>query len=250
MMMDSSPKRLLVFIRKAHNKGYTDKNGRYVAPFEDSRSASTQRSKPSPDEFVEAPGGGKDFGEITLDVARAIGRQPGKIRLQIGKHWDTNKGFGLDHIRSSHPEIKDIPAFIAEISKSFNKIWKTKKGKLLLVRQVDYQGTGKIAVIELRPHDNGDFYSVITAFFSRNPKGETLLWDATHSHPADSGTQPALHPTPAHKTGQEEKSAKQKEGKASITNPKDRLNKSLMLFFRRAGDNFRPASPHRRVPRR
>jgi hypothetical protein len=51
---------------------------------------------------------------------------------------------------------------------------------------------------------------VITVHRSDELKVIALLWDATHSHPANSGIQPALHSN-HHKASDEGKSAGQKE---------------------------------------
>ena len=50
-------------------------------------------------EYVLTSSGSKDFGEITSEIAQAIKREHGKIRLRIGLEIKGNKGnFGEKHI--------------------------------------------------------------------------------------------------------------------------------------------------------
>ena len=179
------------------------------------KSTSEDNSKPEASDFVSAPDGSKDFGEITQAIAQEIKRQHGKIKLQVGEHLGKNKGYGIVHIQEGHPEIKNPVEFVKRVVSNFSEIWKTKGGRLILVNR-GTDKTGDVSIVQLVPSESGDFYSVVTAYKSRNPEGETLLWDAAHSHPADSGIQPALH-SQHHKASDAEKSAKQKEGVESIT---------------------------------
>ena len=61
----------------------------------------TQMNKPvkHDGEYVLTSNGSKDFGEISKDFGKKIGRQAGKIRLRVGEHDNsTDKGFGELHI--------------------------------------------------------------------------------------------------------------------------------------------------------
>lgn len=71
--------------------------------------------------------------------------------------------------------------------------------------------TGDVSIVQLVPSNTEDFYSVVTAYKSRKPDGETLLWDATHAHPDDSGNQPALQSEHQEAASDEGKSAERKE---------------------------------------
>ncbi|MFI3187481.1 MAG: hypothetical protein QX198_16025, partial [Methylococcaceae bacterium] len=168
-------------------------------------------------DFVLAPDGSTDFGEITPDIAKDIKRQPGKIKLQVGEHLGKNKGYGIIHIKEGHPEIKNPIEFVQEVVSNFSEIWKTKNGRLILIKRGGDK-TGDVSVVQLLPDNEEDFYSVVTSYKSRNPEGETLLWDATHSHPADSGIQPALQ-SDHHEASDEGESAEQKEDDKIIDQP-------------------------------
>ncbi|MBL1262065.1 hypothetical protein [Candidatus Methylomicrobium oryzae] len=173
-----------------------------------------------PDTFIADQSGSTDFGEINQDIANVIKRQPGKIRLQVGEHLGKNKGYGLIHIKEGHPEITNPAEFVKDVVSNFSEIWKTKNSRLILVKR-GKDKSGLVSVVQLVPDDEGDFYSVVTAYKSRNPDGETLLWDATHSHPADSGIQPALQ-SDHHEASDDRKSAEQKEDISNIMIPSEK----------------------------
>lgn len=113
------------------------------------------------DTFVRAPDGSNDFGEITADIARAIGRQGGAIRLRAG-----DDATGLRHIEQRHGEqIRDlgypsIEAFIAEIARNFGAVYPRAGRALDLVLDADARG---LLIVQLEPDASGDFYDVRTA---------------------------------------------------------------------------------------
>lgn len=224
------PKMIKAVFLKSHVRGYFRRNGGYWAPHE----RRTGAAGPSPGEFVLSPAGGRDFGEITPEIAHAIKRQPGKIRLEVGEHKGAHKGFGANHIKADHPDIKDIPAFVADVASSFDQVWKTRGGRLKVVKRLS-GSAGRVAVIELRPHEHGDYYSVVTAFRARTMDGDALLWDAAQSRPAGfSGDQPALGGPQSENAGEPSLDAKQKEGIESIAqkdeNDNPKMIKSVVLF--------------------
>lgn len=180
---------LLLFKSVVRVRGYTTGKGAYHMPHE--RHIRPGSGRIDPHRFVKAPDGGTDFGEISDDLAKVIGRQSGKIRLQVGEHRDAHSGYGIVHILKGHPEITDIPAFVADVAKHFNEVWRSRKGRLLLVRKGE-SSKAPVAVVELKPHAGGVFYSVITAFTKRRAKGDELLWSAAHPRSDEPGNHPVL----------------------------------------------------------
>lgn len=59
------------------------------------------RSDTEPEDFITAPDGSINFGEITPDMAKIMKRQSGKIRLQQGVQNANGTGYGLLHIEAN-----------------------------------------------------------------------------------------------------------------------------------------------------
>lgn len=190
--------------------------------------------KEDPNRFVKAPDGNLDFGELPKDVAQAIRRQAGKIRLQLGRHSGKNQGYGVVHIMAEHPEISDITGFVSHVVSGYNEIWRSKKGKIMLVRRGD-QPKAPVAIIELQPHAGGEFYSVVTAFTHRKSRGEELLWPVAQSQTPDSGVPSALTPGYADEASGTRANAERKETKDSMSKSMHQsrespMNSIILLF--------------------
>ena len=152
-----------------------------------------------PDAFVEAPGGGLDFGEITAEMAQAAGRQPGRIRLQVG-----SASWGMMHIEQRHgAEIRgagfaSAAAFVADVARHIDQVWKPATTRQLVV--LHKAGNNLMMFVELQPgrDEAGDFYTVNTAFASRKAgkKGWKLLWEARAQASGDSGNRPTFAEPP------------------------------------------------------
>lgn len=118
-------------------------------------------------EFVAAPDGSVDFGEITPEMAQAMRRQAGKIRLERGDY-----AYGLEHIEARHGDqiraigFESVEAFVADAVRHIDSIWLPTKTSQLVVLQSEERG--KAVFIELKPAESGDYYTVNTAF----PVGE------------------------------------------------------------------------------
>jgi len=170
------------------------------------------------EDFILAPGGGLDFGEISREQANLMRRQAGKIRLQQGRDDDTAR-FGLVHIEKSHandlPEVKEgnVPDLVKDIATNFNEIWSAYAGQLLLVKR---NGSDKIAYIQLKPSEDADFYTVNTVFRSRKHKGKELLWSATHAQAGSTDKNPDFAENP-NKAGGEAPNVTP-ESKSSVDN--------------------------------
>ena len=84
-------------------------------------------------EFIQAPDGGIDFGEITADQAKVMRRQAGKIRLQQGIQNSDGTGSGLTHIEANHGDqirslgYDSIEKFVEDALRSIDEIWMPSK---------------------------------------------------------------------------------------------------------------------------
>lgn len=100
-------------------------------------------------------------GKISTNQAKAIGDKAGDILLMEG-----NDKFGVKHIQSRHPEIKNPVEFVKEVCKNFDSIGidrnDKKSGKYWLIKKSELN---QICVVEfglIRQH-----YTVTTAFKMR-----------------------------------------------------------------------------------
>ena len=186
---------------------------------------------------VKAPNGTYDFGIITAEIAKQIGKFPAKIRLLRGEHTGLHKGTGLIHIRAEHGrQIKAAgfaspEDFVQYVAINYDAVYKAKKGRLALVVEGPPQ---QIAIIEVRKNKKGGFYSVCTAYPPKNIKFTgTPLWRGRQPSLSDSGDQQPLpmipkdHPAVVtkslnHPTSTSGQSA---SGKANISKSKDEINR-------------------------
>jgi len=156
----------------------------------------TSKQKPilKPENFIAAPDGATDFGEITPEISKQIRRQAGKIKLQIGIDSPSEK-YGVAHIEAGHKkEIEalglSIPEFVAKATKKPDEIRQGSGSALLLVKQITTKpALGKLVFVRLKPSEKGDFYRVETAFvkpMGRISKNYPLLWSASVPHPEES----------------------------------------------------------------
>jgi len=132
-------------------------------------------------------------------MAKAAGRQAGKIRLQQG-----NESWGLQHIEQRHgAEIRDagfadVPAFVADIAQHIDQVWKPAATRQLVA--LHKVGNNRMMFVELQPgkDEAGDFYTVNTAFTSRKAekKGWKLLWEARAQASGESGNRPSFAVSP------------------------------------------------------
>lgn len=80
-------------------------------------------------DFIKAPDGSLDFGEITPAMSKAMRRQAGKIRLQHGVQNADGTGHGLIHIETNHGKqirgagFKSVEEFVAHVATKFNEIF-------------------------------------------------------------------------------------------------------------------------------
>lgn len=187
------------------------------------------------DDFVTGPNGSIDFGSIAPDVAMAIKRQPGKIRLPRGIHNADGTGYGLAHIEAGHGKhirgagFASVEEFVLHVATDFGQVWQA-SGRQLLVAVRD--GKQHMTYVQLEPATDGDYYRVNTAFPVRQSDypekhGFNVLWPlSVGSEPATTATgkRPAFASETGNSSGQSVPNARSNIGKTTI--PK-KLNKSM-----------------------
>lgn len=135
-------------------------------------------------EYVLTSNGSKDFGEITPEISKIIGRQAGKVRLEVGYHDNsTGKGYGEKHIerdlRSEQLKQNGFDSardFVETVSSNFDSVYKGSGTSLIL--SMRNSKNKNIEYIELKPSDDGDYWSVLSALVAHEGylKNKTLLW--------------------------------------------------------------------------
>ena len=180
-------------------------------------------------DFVLTKDGSKDFGEITQEIGKAIRRQAGKIRLEIGFQDDeTKKGTGEKHIERENRLLQltkfgftNARDFVEYVSQNFDSIYQGDAGAIIL--SVPHYDNYAIEYLELRPSKDGDYWSVSSGVVARpnyihNDKKRPLLWQKPGSNGIESEKERA-------------QSNQQKSPRAMITGISD--NQSLQQ-----GDKF------------
>lgn len=156
--------------------------------------------KNDPNSFVSSPGGSLDFGEISAGVAKAIGRQAGKIRLTQGIQNADGTGYGLAHIEANHGKhirnqgFPSVEAFVQRVASGFSEVWRAKGGQLLVTIS---DGRKDVMFVQLSPSEDGDYYRVNSAFPVRQKDYESRkemekLWDGSEPTSVATGQQPAF----------------------------------------------------------
>ena len=135
-------------------------------------------------EYVLTSNGSKDFGEITPEISKIIGRQVGKVRLEVGYHDNsTGKGYGEKHIerdlRSEQLNQNGFDSardFVETVSSNFDSVYKGSGTSLIL--SMRNSKNRNIEYIELKPSDDGEYWSVLSALVAHEGylKNKTLLW--------------------------------------------------------------------------
>ena len=139
-------------------------------------------------EFVLTRNGSKNFGEISVEIARRIQRQAGKIRLRIGEQEaNSERGYGEKHIERPKriKEIKQLGFtnardFVAFIAENYDAIYEGAQGSLVLYKKSVHH---TVIVSRLEPSVDGDFWDVKTAYITRkdSKKNKKPLWEQTQS---------------------------------------------------------------------
>lgn len=150
-------------------------------------------------EYVLTKDGKKDFGEISPELAKIIKRQAGKIRLRIGEEHgkDSNNNYGERHIERKE-RLKQIRAagfdnardFIEYVCNNFDTIYGNGIGLIIAVKG---ERNSKIAMIQLTPNPDGNFYDVKTGLISRNTYFKDKGKDGEEKRPLWSKTESGLN---------------------------------------------------------
>lgn len=128
------------------------------------------KDMPKEQDFVQAPNGSLNYGEITADMSKAMGRQAGMIRLQHGVQRQDGSGYGIAHIEARHgKEIKklgfdSVQDFVKSALQSIDQMWQP--GETTQIIAIVSGSKGRAVFLELKPakDDAGDFYAVNSAF--------------------------------------------------------------------------------------
>lgn len=135
-------------------------------------------------DFVRAPDGSINFGEINHEIEEASnGRYPAApIRMREG----TVDGAGRAHIDFGKAEriraagYDSIEAYVQDVVRNYTEAWEQPNARLLLVKPRDSYHDA--ASVELQREADGNWYVVITALPVRKSKkypqagGRKLLW--------------------------------------------------------------------------
>lgn len=156
-----------------------DKNSKDWFRGWDAANAAAPVADTSAANFVTAPNGSIDFGEITPEMSKVMRRQAGKIRLRQGD--DTQ---GLKHIEARHLEqfkkrgFASVQEFVASVAKTFTAIYKREGSALDVVLEDGSRGR---LVVQLEMAEGGDYYDVKTASPIRDDqfKNRAPLWERT-----------------------------------------------------------------------
>lgn len=157
--------------------------------------------QPLASEFIPAPDGGLDYGEITPEMGKAMRRQAGKIRLTRGVQNSNGTGHGLVHIEANHGKdiralgFTSIEEFVAYVAGGIQQVWQVPGNSQLLVTTKD--GRKDVMYIRLEVAKEGDFYRVNSAFPVRQQDYEALhgmkkIWDGSEPTSAVTGQRPAF----------------------------------------------------------
>ncbi|GAB3119826.1 hypothetical protein [Novispirillum itersonii] len=127
---------------------------------------------------------------ISREIAAAIGRQAGPIRLRVG-----DEKAGLVHIEMRHGEqartlgYADVREMVEDIARNFDAIYSGNGRALILAKRTPVRGQ---LYVQLEPSEDGDFYDVKTATPSRKRQfaGKKPIWEraAQSTSSAEAGT--------------------------------------------------------------
>lgn len=147
--------------------------------------------KGNPQDEMRSPTGSRDFGQVSEEQARALGKAPAPIRLLRG-----NDRWGARHIEARHgreirtdPRYRSVEKFVHHVVSAPDAIYEGNNERVILTRK---EGIGRLSVLELRK-EKGGYYSVVTAYHPnpRRFKNRKPLWSRTASRSAD-GTNPSV----------------------------------------------------------
>ncbi len=155
--------------------------------------------------FVPAPDGSLDYGEITPEMGRKIGRQAGKIRLTEAGAQHIAERHGKELLAAGHASIEE---YVSDVAKAFDAAAQPRHSTaIVLVKRLP--GLDRLLFVNLEPSQSGEFYVARTGYESTRSVFERrvqsgalrLLWEAS-ARPADSsGETPSLAVSPQDSRG-------------------------------------------------
>ena len=178
------------------------------------------------EDFVSAPDGGEDYGEVPSSVAATWGGKAGPIRLLPGDKYS-----GAEHIERRHGDqirglgFKGVEDFVNHVVSNFNAVYAGSGRAVILTVRGDRPW--KAASIKMEYNPEGDFWSVQSAapmrpdYFVHKDglEKKKLLWEGAQANHL------LRKKTPSAVSGQSSFSA---ENSAEKTiSPKQDLGKSL-----------------------
>jgi hypothetical protein len=130
-------------------------------------------------EFIRAPDGSRDFGAITPEMGRALGREAAPIRLRIGDDRE-----GLRHIHLRHNDdaqalgYPSVEAMVADWARNFDAIYQGRGRSLILAKRI---GKTLLGNVVLEPMEEGAYYDVknVTPGRADQFKNKNPLWERT-----------------------------------------------------------------------
>lgn len=202
--------------------------GEAVQPREPSAGAPKFSRSASSKDFVSAPDGSINFGEITKEIGSKIKRQAAPIRLPRGVQNGDGTGYGLAHIEANHgKEIRNagfesVESFVAHVAKNFNEVLHA-SGRQILVAVKN--GRQDVMFVQLEPSQDGDYYRINTAFPTirayverQMKKGMKVLWSGSEPALTVTGQQPAYAANPETSSSQDDPTAR---GQSDSNIPED-----------------------------
>ncbi len=128
-------------------------------------------------DFITTKNGGVDFGEISEEMASAIGQKAAPIRLrQATVKYINSKPERVKEIKGAG--FESIEDFVEDVTGGFSEIYRGRGRTFFLAKR---DGRSGIAYIELRKSDAGEYYNVNNAFLvrERHFNKKNPLWKGT-----------------------------------------------------------------------
>jgi hypothetical protein len=115
-------------------------------------------------QFLAAPNGTEDFGEVDAVSAAACGVAAGPVRLQHG--YEGAEGFGNRHVEAYPARMKQLAnlgyptfaAFAYAVAQSYQRIGDGDRGRLLLI----YRSMGYDLRLVIQHNAQGGFWTIVT----------------------------------------------------------------------------------------
>jgi hypothetical protein len=141
-------------------------------------------------EYIKAPGGSLNFGEISSDIAAEISRSSGYIRLEQGEYDDAMAiGSGLTYIAAlRESELRStgmatVEKFVQFVAENFTEIRAVPGSKALLLSAVNE--AGRIMLLTIERGTEAPYYLVTDAEAPKAGLGRRDNWKLLWRKPVD-----------------------------------------------------------------